>query len=138
MVDYKFKNSGVLKNYKHLEMVEHLTKETFLSKVFNYEKNKEWKFEGDKPCIIDFYADWCGPCKIVAPVLEGLAEDFKGKIDVFKVNTEEEQELASAFGIKSIPSFLFVPADGQPQMAMGALPKETFIKAFKDVLGVEK
>jgi thioredoxin 1 len=119
-------------------MVEHLTKETFLDKVFNYEKNKEWKFEGSKPCIIDFYADWCAPCKMVSPVLEELAKDFDGKIDVFKVNTEEEQELASAFGIRSIPSFLFVPADGQPQMAMGALPKETFVKAFKDVLGVEK
>ena len=119
-------------------MVEHLTKETFLNKVFNYEKNKEWKFEGEKPCIIDFYADWCGPCKIVAPVLEELAKDFDGKIDVFKVNTEEEQELASAFGIRSIPSFLFVPPQGQPQMAMGALPKETFVKALKDVLGVEK
>jgi len=119
-------------------MVEHLTKETFLNKVFNYEKNKEWKFEGEKPCIIDFYADWCGPCKMVAPVLEDLAKDYDGKLNVFKVNTEEEQELASAFGIKSIPSFLFVPAEGQPQMAMGALPKETFIKAFKDVLGVEK
>ncbi len=119
-------------------MVEHLTKETFLNKVFNYEVNKEWKFEGEKPCIIDFYADWCAPCKIVSPVLEELAEDFDGKIDVFKVNTEEEQELASAFGIRSIPSFLFVPSEGQPQMAMGALPKETFVKAFKDVLGVEK
>ncbi|MBK8881839.1 MAG: thioredoxin [Bacteroidales bacterium] len=119
-------------------MVEHLTKETFLKKVFNYEVNKEWKFEGGKPCIIDFYADWCGPCKIVAPVLEELANDFDGKIDVFKVNTEEEQELAAAFGIRSIPSFLFVPAEGQPQMAMGALPKDTFVKAFKDVLGVEK
>jgi thioredoxin 1 len=119
-------------------MVEHLTKETFLKKVFNYELNKEWKFEGEKPCIIDFYADWCGPCKMVAPVLEELARDYDGKIDVFKVNTEEEQELASAFGIRSIPSFLFVPADGQPQMAMGALPKDTFVKAFKEVLGVEK
>ena len=119
-------------------MVEHLTKETFLNKVFNYELNKEWKFEGDKPCVIDFYADWCGPCKTVAPVLEELAKDFDGKINVFKVNTEEEQELASAFGIRSIPSFLFVPAEGHPQMAMGALPKETFVKALKDVLGVEK
>jgi thioredoxin 1 len=119
-------------------MVEHLTKETFLNKVFNYEKNKDWKFEGTKPCIIDFYADWCAPCKMVSPVLEDLAKDFEGKLDVFKVNTEEEQELASAFGIRSIPSFLFVPAEGQPQMAMGALPKETFVKAFKDVLGVEK
>ena len=119
-------------------MVEHLTKETFLNKVFNFEKNKDWKFEGTKPCIIDFYADWCGPCKMVAPVLEDLAKDFDGKLNVYKVNTEEEQELASAFGIRSIPSFLFVPAEGQPQMAMGALPKETFIQAFKDVLGVEK
>ncbi|HUV01407.1 MAG TPA: thioredoxin [Bacteroidales bacterium] len=121
-----------------IDMVEHLTKETFLSKVFNYEQNKEWKFEGEKPCIIDFYADWCGPCKIVAPVLEELATDFEGKLDVYKVNTEAEQELAAVFGIRSIPSFLFVPAAGQPQMAMGALPKETFIRAFKDVLGVGK
>jgi len=119
-------------------MIEHLTKETFLNKVFNYETNKEWKYEGEKPCIIDFYADWCGPCKVVAPVLEELAKDFDGKITVFKVDTEAEQELASVFGIRSIPSFLFVPSEGQPQMAMGALPKETFVKAFKDVLGVEK
>ncbi len=119
-------------------MTEHLTKETFLSKVFNYEKNKEWKFEGEKPCIIDFYADWCAPCKIVEPILEELSSDFKGKLDFYKIDTEDQQELAAAFGIRSIPSFLFVPAEGQPQMAMGALPKETFIKAFKDVLGVEK
>ncbi len=119
-------------------MIEHLTKETFLSKVFDYEKNKEWKYEGEKPCIIDFYADWCAPCKIVAPVLEELAKDYNGKIDVYKVNTEEEQELAAVFGIRSIPSFLFIPSEGQPRMAMGALPKDTFVKAFKDVLGVEK
>ena len=119
-------------------MIEHLTKETFLSKVFDYEKNKEWKYEGEKPYIIDFYADWCAPCKIVAPVLEELAKDYNGKIDVYKVNTEEEQELAAVFGIRSIPSFLFIPSEGQPRMAMGALPKDTFVKAFKDVLGVEK
>jgi thioredoxin 1 len=119
-------------------MVELLTKETFLSKVFNYEKNTDWKYEGTKPCIIDFYADWCGPCKMVAPVLEELAKDFEGKLDVYKVDTEAEQELASVFGIRSIPSFLFVPSEGQPQMAMGALPKDTFIQAFKDVLGVDK
>ncbi len=119
-------------------MVEYLTKETFQTKVFDFEKNKEWKFEGEKPCIIDFYADWCGPCKMVAPVLEELAKDYDGILNVYKVDTEEEQELAAVFGIRSIPSFLFVPATGQPQMAMGALPKDTFIKAFKDVLGVEK
>ncbi len=118
-------------------MIEHLTKETFLSKVFNYEANKDWKFEGKRPCVIDFYADWCGPCKMVAPVLEELARDFEGKLDIFKVNTEEEMELAAVFGVRNIPSILFVPASGQPHMAMGALPKETFIKAFKEVLGVE-
>jgi thioredoxin 1 len=119
-------------------MLEHLTKETFLSKIFNYEINKEWKFEGKKPCVIDFYADWCGPCRMVAPVLEELAKDFEGKLDIYKVNTEEEQEIASVFGIRNIPSILFVPVTGQPQMAMGALPKATFVKAFKDVLGIEK
>jgi len=119
-------------------MVEHLTKETFLSKVFDYEQNSEWKYKGDKPCVIDFYADWCGPCKMVSPILEDLARDFDGKLDIYKVNTEEEQELAAVFGIRNIPSILFVPSTGQPQMAMGALPKDTLIKAFKDVLNVEK
>jgi thioredoxin 1 len=119
-------------------MTEHLTKETFLRKVFDFEKNKDWKFEGERPCIIDFYADWCGPCKTVAPILEELAEEFDGRLDIYKVNTEEELELAAAFGIRSIPSLLFVPASGQPQMAMGALPKETLVKAFKEIFGVEK
>ena len=118
--------------------MEHLTLDTFKEKIFDFEKEKEWKFRGELPAIIDFYADWCGPCKMVAPVLEELAHDFEGKLDIYKVDTEEEQELASVFGIRSIPSILFVPAHGQPQMAMGALPKETFVKAFKDVLGVEK
>lgn len=119
-------------------MLEHLTKETFKEKVFNFEQNKEWKFEGDIPCMIDFYADWCQPCKIVAPVLEELAGEYNGKINIFKVNTEQEQELSALFGIKSIPSLLFVPKDEQPQMAMGALPKDSFEKAIKEVLKVEK
>lgn len=118
-------------------MVEHLTAETFKTKVFNYEANKEWKFEGEKPCLIDFYASWCGPCKMVAPILEELALEYNGKLDIYKVDTEEQRELASVFGIQSIPSLLFVPATGQPQMAMGALPKDSFKKAFKDVLNVE-
>jgi thioredoxin len=118
-------------------MVEHLTLETFKTKVFNFETNKEWKFEGDKPCLIDFYANWCGPCKMVAPVLEELAKEYEGKLNIYKVDTEDQRELASVFGIQSIPSLLFVPATGQPQMAMGALPKETFKQAFKDVLNVE-
>jgi thioredoxin len=119
-------------------MVTHLTKEAFIERVFNYEKNQQWTFEGTKPCLIDFYADWCGPCKRVAPLLEELAKEYDGKIDIYKVDTEAERELSSVFGIQSIPSLLFVPQNGQPQMAQGALPKESFIKAFKDVLGVEK
>lgn len=114
--------------------MEHLTKETFHEKVFNFEKNKDWTFEGELPCIIDFYADWCQPCKMVAPILEELSEEYKGKINIYKVNTEEETELAAAFGIRSIPSLLFCPKEGQPQMAQGALPKETFRTAISDVL----
>lgn len=119
-------------------MLEHLTKDTFKEKVFNFEENKEWKFEGDKPCLIDFYADWCQPCKTIAPILEELQDEYKSDINIYKVNTEQEQELAGMFGIKSIPSLLFVPQDEQPQMAMGALPKDTLEKAIKDVLKVEK
>ena len=119
-------------------MLEHLTKETFKEKVFNYEVNKEWKYEGTKPCMIDFYADWCGPCKMVAPVLEELQKEYGDSLVIYKIDTEDQQELAGMFGIQSIPSLLFVPVDGQPQMAMGALPKQTFIKAIADVLKVEK
>lgn len=114
--------------------MEHLTKETFLKKVFNYEKNKDWNFEGELPCIIDFYADWCQPCKMVTPILEELSEEYKGKINIYKIDTEAEKELAAAFGIRSIPSLLFCPRNGQPQMAMGALPKDTFKKVIGDVL----
>lgn len=114
--------------------MEHLTTETFTEKVFNYKENKEWKFEGKNPCIIDFYADWCGPCKMIAPVLEELSKDYKGKIDIYKVDTEDQQELASIFGIQSIPSILFVPSVGQPQMAMGAIPKDSFVKIINEVL----
>ncbi len=112
-----------------------LTKAEFLLKVANYEANpSEWKYLGDKPCIIDFYADWCGPCKVIAPILEELAKEYDGQIYIYKVDTEKEQELAGAFGIRSTPSLLFCPMDGQPQMAQGALPKETFKKAIDEVL----
>ena len=119
-------------------MTELLTKETFLKKVFNFEESKEWKFEGDKPCIIDFYADWCGPCKMIAPVLEELSEEYKGKINIYKVDTEAQQELSAAFAIRSIPSMLFCPKDEQPQMANGALPKQQLEQIIKDVLKVSK
>lgn len=117
-------------------MMEHLTKDSFKEKVYNFEAGGDWKFEGDKPAIIDFYADWCGPCKMVAPVLEELAEEYKGKVDIFKVNTEDQQELAAAFGIRSIPSILFIPMNEPPQMAAGALPKESFEQVIKDLFKV--
>ena len=114
--------------------MEHLTKETFLEKVFNYEQNKEWKFEGELPCLIDFYADWCQPCKMVAPILEELSKEYDGKINIYKVDTEDQQELAGAFGIRSIPSLLFCPMGEQPQMAQGALPKDSLKQVIEDVL----
>jgi len=116
--------------------MEHLTKETFLEKVFDYENNKEWQFQGDKPCIIDFYADWCGPCKMLSPILEEISKDYEGKIDIYKINTEEEQELAAIFGIRSIPSMLFCPINDKPQMSVGALPKDSIEKAISEVLGI--
>lgn len=114
--------------------LEHLTKQTFLDKVFNYEVNKDWKFEGELPAIIDFYADWCGPCKIVAPILEELSKEYAGRINIYKIDTEAEQELAAAFNIRSIPSMLFIPMIGQPQMAVGALPKDALKNAISEVL----
>ncbi len=114
--------------------MEHLTKQTFLDKVFDFENKKEWEFSGELPCIIDFYADWCAPCKMVAPILEELSEEYKGKVNIYKVDTEAEQELAAAFGIRSIPSILFVPKNDKPQMAAGALPKESFVQAINEIL----
>ncbi|WP_298662881.1 thioredoxin [uncultured Barnesiella sp.] len=112
-----------------------LTKADFLKKVMDYETNpNEWKYLGDKPAIIDFYASWCGPCKMVAPILEELAEEYDGQIYIYKVNTEEEQELAGLFGIRSIPSILFIPMGEQPQMTTGAMPKSSFKEAIDKVL----
>jgi thioredoxin len=133
----KTKILKVTKQKAKMAKVEFLNEETFKQKVFNYEENKEWKYEGDIPCMIDFYADWCQPCKMVAPILDELAEEYDGKIYIYKIDTEAERNLAGMFGIQSIPSLLFVPVEGQPQMAVGALPKETFKKAIADVLKVE-
>ncbi len=114
--------------------MEHLTKESFQEKIHDYINNKDWKFLGQLPCIIDFYADWCGPCRIVAPVLEELAEEFKNKINIYKINTEEQQELAAAFGIRSIPSILFCPKDQNPHMAVGVLSVDQFRKTISELL----
>lgn len=113
----------------------HLNKIDFLKKVANYEANpNEWKYLGDKPALIDFYADWCGPCKAVAPVLEELAKEYDGEIYIYKIDTEAELELSALFGIRSIPSLLFIPMNGTPQMARGALPKNALKEAIDKVL----
>lgn len=113
----------------------HLTRADFLKKVANFEETPDkWVYLGDKPAIIDFYADWCGPCKMIAPILEELAEEYDGQIYIYKVDTEAEQQLAAEFGIRSIPSLLFVPMDEAPQMAQGALPKDAFKQAIEEVL----
>jgi len=129
-------NANVLKE-KETGIVESLTKDSFSQKVFNYEQNKEWKFEGKLPCIIDFYADWCGPCKMVEPILKELAQEYQGKLNIYRIDTQAQQELATTFGIQSIPSILFVPLNDKPQMAVGALPKKTLKKAIEEVLKVE-
>jgi len=115
-------------------MTVHLTTDDFKEKVFDYTKNSDWNYQGNLPAIIDFYADWCGPCKMVAPVLEELSEEYKDQINIYKVDTEVEQELASVFGIRSIPSILFIPKNDKPQMSMGALPKTTFKEVIDKVL----
>lgn len=119
-------------------MVEHLNKEGFLQKVFDFEKHTDWKYQGELPCLIDFYADWCGPCKMIAPTLENLSAEYDGKLIIYKINTDQEQELAGAFGISSIPSLLFIPKEGKPQMAAGGMGKKDFEKAFETILKVSK
>lgn len=112
-----------------------LTKGEFLRRVADYETNpSEWKYLGDKPAIVDFYADWCGPCKMVSPILEELAAEYGDSIYIYKINTEEEPELSAAFGIRSIPSLLFIPMNESPQMAMGAMSKADFKRAIEEVL----
>ncbi len=117
-----------------LGKVVHLSTPEFKKKVFNYDVNRNWKYEGDKPCIVDFYADWCGPCKRIAPILDQLAIEYKGQIVIYKIDTDKERELASAFGIQSIPSLLFIPVNGKAEMIKGALPKEKFKEAIEVIL----
>ena len=113
----------------------HLTKAEFLTKVTNFETNPtEWKYLGDKPCIIDLYATWCGPCKTVAPILEELASEYKGQIYVYKIDVDAQPEIVAAYGIQSIPTILFCPMTGNPLMTQGAMPKEAFTKAVAGIL----
>ena len=118
---------------------EHLTYDTFLKQVWNFEANpQEWVYEGDVPCVIDFYATWCGPCKRVAPIMEELAKEYDGKIKIYKIDVDKEKQLASVFRVRSIPSVLFVPKKGKPQMQTGAMPRDAYFKVVKEQLLGEK
>ncbi|MDR0429373.1 MAG: thioredoxin [Tannerellaceae bacterium] len=127
-------NKGSNKTEETMKTI-HLTKADFLTKVANFVTHpQEWIYLGDKPALIDFYADWCAPCRAIAPVLEELAAEYDGEIYVYKIDTEAEQELAAAFGIRSIPSLLFVPMRENPQMAQGAIPKPQLKEAIDKLL----
>ncbi len=127
--------SANAQNNKVIDTPQNLTKADFLAKVANYKNTgEEWKYLGDKPCIIDFYADWCAPCRKVAPILAELAKEYKGEIYVYKINVDKEKELAADFGVSSIPTLIFCPIGENPQVAQGALPKADLIEAIETVL----
>jgi thioredoxin len=111
-----------------------LTTQEFKDKIFNYQQQQEWKYDGPLPAIIDFYADWCAPCKMVAPILEELSQEYEGRLVIYKVNTEVEMELASVFDISSIPTFLFIPVNGDPMMQPGAFPRKVFQQVIEEKL----
>ena len=115
----------------------HLTAEEFRENVFDYSTAEDWKYKGELPAIIDFYADWCGPCKAVAPVLEELSNEYEGKLLIYKIDTDREQELSMLFGIQSIPTLLFIPKDGAPMMQKGAIPKKAFQQVIEERLLAE-
>ncbi|RPI06833.1 MAG: thioredoxin [Ignavibacteriae bacterium] len=115
-------------------MSEQLTAQSFREMIFDYEKNKEWNYKGRVPAVIDFWAPWCGPCRMVGPVIDELSAEYEGKVNFYKVNTDEEQDLSGAFGIQSIPSLLFIPMNGEPRMAVGALPRKELKKIIENEL----
>ena len=127
-----------ISQFSFAQKTVHLDDDTFKKLVFDYEKETEWNYKGKVPAIIDFYANWCGPCKIVAPILEDLAKEYGDKLIIYKVNTKKARNLSTAFGIKSVPSIVFIPKEGQTRIIEGAPPKEILEKAIKDILKVEK
>lgn len=116
--------------------MEILNKSGFKAKVFDFEIDQKWSFKGTKPAIVDFYADWCGPCRALSPVLEEISKEYEGRVDVYKVNTETDPELAALFSVRGIPALLFIPPTGTPTMTSGFMPKESLRDAIAQVFGV--
>ena len=115
--------------------VQQLTYKGFLSNIWDFEKNPNaFVFKGNTAVIVDFYADWCGPCRKVAPIMEKLANEYEGKLTIYKVNVDQERELAGAFQISSIPVVLFIPMEGRPMMQVGAMQEQDYRKVVKDYL----
>lgn len=118
-------------------MITNLNTKLFKEKIFEFETEKKWKFKGDKPTICEFGAEWCQPCKVIIPILEELSKEYEGKVDIYKIDIDQSYELSEVFGIKSVPSVLFIPLEGDPQMSIGGLPKATFKRTIKEILKVE-
>lgn len=133
--DMAINNTGTSTSPAVAAEIEYLTYDTFKEKVWNFEKNPDvWVYEGKVPCVIDFYADWCKPCKMVAPIMDELAVKYEGKVKIYKINVDKEQKLAAIFGVRSIPSVLFSPMTGKPSMQTGALPKDQYIQIIENNL----
>lgn len=127
--------AGKPQNERKTMAVTHLTRDDFRTKIYDFERNPgSWKFEGDKPALVDFYASWCGPCKMLAPIIEELGEEYAGRVDIYKVDVDEQQELAALFGVRSIPTLLFIPRDGKPQLAQGAMPRAELRRLIDQLL----
>lgn len=132
------KNNNAEKGGNKMEVTA-LTKTEFLKQVYDFEANpKEWKLEGDKPCLVDFYATWCGPCKMLAPILEEIAQEYAGKINIYKIDVDKESDLAGEFGIRSVPTLLICPVGEGPKVVQGALPKSQLKQIINEVLLKEK
>lgn len=114
--------------------VRYLTTAQFSERIFDYKNNKDWKFKGDKPCVIDFYTTWCGPCKRLAPIMEELSQTYCDQVVFYKVDTERERELAYLFGINSIPQVLYIPMEGKPMLLQGLYPKENIVQIIEEFL----